>query len=370
MKSIHTLLIYILFMGLLSSCTNESTEAETSTNTHLLQISEAQFVAERMELGSKQMHTFNTVFKTNGIATVAPESKADIHSFLSGIIKQIHVVPGNLVRQGQTLLSIESKEFIGLQRQYLEALAQFKATEADYKRIKQLYDEKYSSQKDYYTIESQYATLKAKIQALKAELKIVNVNMSDLEAGNISSYLNIVSPISGYISELACNNGEFISSETMLLKIIDKRNLQLHFFVYQETIGNLQIGQKITIYSPNNSGKTYAASISSIGITIDKESKSIRCTAKPESDLNKIFVDGMYFQVEVVTDSLNAFAIPSEAIIKSANANYVLVKEKEDEKAMYFKKIKIKTGVSDDTFTQVIDENLLQDILIKGTYYF
>ncbi|MCF6241085.1 MAG: efflux RND transporter periplasmic adaptor subunit [Bacteroidales bacterium] len=371
MKSITTLFILTTVAILMSSCGNkENSEEQAAVNEHLVQISKEQFEAENMQLGDTKMHTFKKVFKTNGIVTASPQSKADVYSYLSGIIKSIQVNPGVFVRKGQLLLSIESKEFINLQRDYLEALAQFKATNADYKRVKELYDEKISSQKEYFSIESKYKMLQAKIQALKAELKIVNVNFSSLESGNISSYLNIYAPIKGYVSNLKCNTGEFINSDVLIMQIIDNSNLQLHFFVYQETVGNLQIGQKVNIYSPDNSGKTYSASINYIGKSIDKESKSIRCIAEPENHLKKIFVDGMYFQVEVITDSIIAPALPSEAIIKSGDAYYVLVKEKEDAENLYFKKKYLKTGINDKDYTQIIDNKNLNGVLVKGTYYY
>jgi cobalt-zinc-cadmium efflux system membrane fusion protein len=369
MKSIQTLLILVLLTGFITSC-SKSDEKETTTANHLIQISKKQFTAEKMELGNTQMHTFKKVFKTNGIVTASPQSKADVYSYLSGIIKSILVTPGNFVKRGQVLLSIESKEFIKLQRQYLEASAQLKATEAEYKRVKELYNEKISSQKDYFAIESEYKKLAAQIQALKAELKIVNVNIAGLESGNISTYLNILSPISGYVSTLECSTGEFINSETMLMKIIDNRHLQLHFFVYQETVGNLKKGQTLTIYSPDNSGKTYSAVITSIGKSIDPETKSIRCIAEPEAALKKIFVDGMYFQVEVVTGSLKANALPKEAIIKSGNSYYILVKEKEDETKLYFKKEYVKTGVADTNYIQILGDKQFQSVLVKGAYYY
>lgn len=370
MKSIQTLFIFILFTSIISSCSNKSHEEETAANNHLIQISKEQFAAEKMKLSKTQIHTFKKVFKTNGIVTASPQSKADVYSYLSGIIKRITITPGNYVTRGQVLLSIESKEFINLQKQYLEALAQLKATEAEYNRVKKLYKEKISSQKEYFRVESAYKKLIAQIQALKAELKIINVNLGQLEAGNITSYLNILSPISGYVSDLKCNTGEFISSETLLLKIIDNHNLQLHFFVYQETVSKLKRGQTLSIYKPDNPEKTYSAVIKSIGKSIDPETKSIRCIAEPEPNLKNFFVDGMYFQVEVITDTIKANALPKEAVIQSANAYYILVKEKEDKENLFFKKEFVKTEISDDAYIQIIGDKDLQNVLVKGTYYY
>ncbi len=370
-KKIYILFFSVSFLFILSSCNSGNNIEEIMENPdELIVISKEQFVSENMKLGNSQLHTFNEVFKTNGVLIASPKSKAFVYSYFAGTIKQIFVTSGNYVRQGQILLSLESKEFIHLQRQYLEALAQQKVSNGEYERVKDLYNQKISSQKDYLFVESQYKAINAKIQALKAELKIAGVNFTNLENGKISSYLTVKAPIKGYVSELKCNIGQYVGQESILLKVIDNSNLQLHFYVYQETVENLSQGQNVSIYSADKPELKYQAVVTSIGKSIDAETKSIDCIAKPGSDVKKNFVDGMYFNVDVITDSLMVQAIPSRAIIESSEGKYVLVKEKEEGGKIFFNKILIKTGVSDTMYTQIMEDATLRDVLVEGTYYF
>ena len=186
--------------------------------------------------------------------------------------------------------------------------------------------------------------LNAKIEALKAELKILNVNLKNLEDGKLSAYLNLLSPIDGSIIKLDCNIGQFVDSQKLLMKIVDNRDLQLHFFSYQESANKLQLGQNLKVYSPDNPEMNYQATITSIGKSIDTESKSIRCIAKFDDKQELALIDGMYFQVEVILDTLNARAIPTEAIIKTGNNYFVLLKEKQDDNSLFFRSKEIKPG--------------------------
>ena len=368
--NISVKLILIAAATMVAGCSDSTDKEEESNSVHLIQISHEQFKAEQMQLGNAVMHPFTQVFKTNGIVTASPQSKAYVYSYISGIIKSISVNLGSYVRKGQELCTIESKEFISIQQQYLESLAKFKATESDYQRVKSLYNEKISSQKAFLAIESEYKMLIAKIKALKAELKILNVNLKNLEDGNFETYLPVLSPIEGYITLQNCNLGQFVDSQKLLMKIIDNRNLQLHFFVYQETVSKLQTGQMLDIFSPDNSENIYTGKITSIGKSIDPETKSIKCIAELKDNLRQVFITGMYFQVEVIIDTLNAKAIPSEAIFKTGNKYYVLVKEKQDNNSLFFRKEEVKTGVVSSGFTQIIGDESLNDVLIKGTYYY
>lgn len=364
------IILLIVAATMLAACSGQTAKEEEQHSDNLIQISHEQFKAEQMQLGNSVVYPFSQVTKTNGIVTASPQSKASVYSYISGIIKSISVNLGSYVRKGQVLCTIESKEFITIQQQYLESLAKFKATESDYLRIKSLYNDKISSQKAFFAIESDYKMLIAKIKALKAELKILNVNLKNLEAGNLEIYLPILSPIEGYITLQNCNLGQFIDSEILLMKVIDNRDLQLHFFVYQETVSKIKIGQTLRIYSPDNSENTYNGKIISIGKSIDPETKSIKCIAELGDNLKHVFITGMYFQVEVQVDTLNAKAIPSEAIFKTENKYYVLVKEKQDDNSMFFRKEEVNAGVSFGGFTQIEGDKNLNDVLIKGTYYY
>ncbi len=335
-----------------------------------VKISKTQFKAEKMKLANTVNYSFSRVFNTNGVVTASPQDKADVYVYVAGIIKTISVNLGSFVRKGEQLCTFESKEFISMQQQYLVSLASLKATKANYERVKSLYNEKVASQKDYFAIESEYKMLNAKLKALKAELKILNVDMAKLEEGNLSTYLSVKSPIEGYITGQLCNLGEFVDSQKLLFKIIDNRNLQLHFFVYQENIGSLKIGQLLKVYSPDSRKKSFNAQIISIGKSIDEETKSIRCIAKLEPTPGFQFISGMYFQVDVVIDSQDAIAIATEAVMKIENKYYILVKEKEDDENIYFSKKEVVPGLVSDGFTQIIGDENFNDVLVKGTYYY
>lgn len=372
MKLIHIPLIIfkIIIVSLVAGCSGTQLKEEESISDHLIQISHEQFKAEQMEIGDGVMHPFTQVFKTNGIVTASPQAQADVYSYISGITKSISVNLGSHVRKGQELCTIESKEFINIQQQYLESLAKLRATEADYQRTKSLYNEKVSSQKAYIAIESEYKMLNAKIKALKAELKILNVNLKNLEDGNLSAYLPILSPIDGYVTLQNCNIGQFVDSQKLLMKIVDNRDLQLHFFIFQETVNKIRAGQLLNIYSPDNSDNSSKAKIISIGKTIDAETKSIKCIAKLLDNQGQELINGMYFQVEVIIDTLNNKAISSEAIIKTGKNYYVLIKEKQNDSGWFFRKEQVNIGIVSDGFTQIIGDKDLKDVLIRGAYYY
>lgn len=370
LNNLSLAIILTVSIGFLVGCSTMPEKEEETSSDKLVQISNEQFASEQMQVGNSATHSFTKGLKTTGIVSASPQSKADLYSYIPGIIKSISVNIGSYVRKGQVLCTIESKEFIKLQQQYLVSLAQVKATQSNYQRVKQLYDEKIASQKDFLAIESEYNMLNASIGALKAELKILNVNLKKLEGGNLSTYLPILSPIDGSITMLDGNIGQFVDSQKLLMRIVDNKDLQLHFFVYQESIYKLKLGQSLSFYNPDNAGDIYKAEIISIGKSINPETKSVECIAKLEDKNTQKLVNGMYFQVDIIIDTYSTKAISSTAIFQSGKKHYVLVKEKQDGNNLFFRQEEIEIGISANGFTEIKGEKSLDDILIKGAYYF
>ena len=146
--------------------------------------------------------------------------------------------------------------------------------------------------------------------------------------------------------------------------------MQIHFFVYQENVKKLKEGQLLSFYNANNIKQKYKAKIISIGKSINPETKTIKCIAELDNSNGQVFINGMYFRVDVIIDNHNAMALPSQAVIKTGNNHYVLVKDNEDDNNLYFKKEVVITGIEADGFTQIIGDKTLVDVLVVGTYYF
>jgi cobalt-zinc-cadmium efflux system membrane fusion protein len=235
MKSLNKTSVLFLFLPvvLFSACSNASDKPEEKINAgqHLVRITREQFNAEQMETGNTELHTFTHVYRTNGIVTAAPQSKADVYSYITGVIWSVSVNLGSEVKKGQELCTIESKQFISLQQQYLETLAKLKGTELDYNRVKKLYEENISSQKEFIAIESDYKILKATIEALRAVFSLLFVDIQNLEKGNILTHLIVRSPIDGIVAKQNVNLRQYVDSKDLLMTIINSRDLQLYFYV-------------------------------------------------------------------------------------------------------------------------------------------
>ncbi len=361
---------FALLIMLSNACSNavEETQDEIGKTDELFTITKNQYAEEKMELGEPELYLFEETVKANGQLIAAPEGMAEVNTHVSGIIKSINLMVGDYVKKGQILCSIEGNEIIMLQQEYQELSANLMSLKADYERIKILSKENISSQKEFLSTESAYKSALAKHAGLTSRLDLLNINPEKIAQGKISSTIQLVSPINGYISKQFCSLGQYVDSQKMLMEIVDTRKLQLKFYVFEKDILKLKNEQVVKFYSPDENDNTFMGKLIKIGKSINPETKTIECTASihPNEDVN--FVNGMFMMVEVVTSNIEMLALPDEAILKSGDDFHIMVKEKEDDSNYYFKQIKVNPGSAQNGYTAIELENKPTQVLIKGLY--
>ncbi|MCK4990849.1 MAG: efflux RND transporter periplasmic adaptor subunit, partial [Bacteroidales bacterium] len=153
-------------------------------------ISREQFESMDMKVGDPVATMFSNTVSANGYIEASPSGSAEISTLISGRVRQIKVSSGDFVKSGQTLFSIESFEIVLLQQSYVEAFQRLKLLKADYERLQVLWEEKIAAQKDFLKAESEYKSVHAELEGLKARLKMIHIDPSVIENGNIVPYLS------------------------------------------------------------------------------------------------------------------------------------------------------------------------------------
>lgn len=360
-------LIFVLLV--FSACSNEKGMEEEATDESGILISKTQFANEDMKLVKVEEQVFQDIIKTNGLIQLKPDALASIYSAITGKIKHISVQVNSPIKRGQVLCEIESNEFIQIQREYLASKARLKSVSANYQRTKDLFEKNISSEKEYIKIQSEYEILTANHQALKAQLQILQVNMKSLDKGEMSTYLSIYSPISGFISEISVNLGQFVGTDNELMTIIDGNGAQLQFPVYTQNLSHIDEGQQIQYYSNEFPHQKYVGEILSIGKSMLSNRQASLCIAKMKAEDKNSFVPGVKVQVEVLANKVEAIAVPNIAIIKSDSKFYVLKKIEEDEQQFKFEKVRVELGRSSATHTELLTP-VVGEVLANGSYYF
>jgi cobalt-zinc-cadmium efflux system membrane fusion protein len=165
--------------------------------------------------------------------------------------------------------------------------------------------------------------LVAKKNGLLAKLKLINVDMSSLEAGTISSTSNIYSTINGFVTEVNVNIGKFVNPSDILFEIVDTEHLHAELIIFEKDVRKIKIGQKVR-FTLANETKERMATVYLIGREISAD-RTIRIHCHIDKE-DKDLLPGMYLKAILETGGASVTALPDEAIIDFEGKKYVFIK--------------------------------------------
>jgi len=364
-------IVYIAALSLvLFSCKETKTETTTVKNDGLVSVTKEQFQGSEMQIGSPTEKEFDVTVKASGKIDVPPQNKALITPLLGGYVKETHLLIGDKVTKGQALLTLENTEYIDLQKEYLDVAEQINFLKSEYDRQKMLYDEKISSQKNYLKAESEYRRNKGIYQSLKEKLKLLNINPANVEKGKLTSTVTLFAPISGSVSVMNANIGQFMSPSNVVMEIIDNKDLHVELSVFEKDILKVKPEQIINFKVPEASTETFHAKVHLVGKSIESKDRTINVHGDLEESVKQKLFNGMFVEAQIVVDSKKALAVPAAAVFTENHNNFVLLLSG-DKNEYRFKKVAVTLGEKSEDFVEIMPSDLINassKILTKGVF--
>jgi membrane fusion protein, heavy metal efflux system len=375
----YTRLVFIAgIISLLTACSGGEKQAVTTEGGEVLpedivELRADQIKLAKVELGAMEIRSIGKVLKVNGIVTVAPQNIATVCMPLGGFIKSTSLVPGNSVSKGQVLAVIENQDFVDIQQNYLEARNKLIFAEADYKRHTELYKNDVYSEQNVQQVEVEYKNVKAMVRSLEQKLVLIGIDPDKLSEENISSSINLVSPINGFLRAVNVNIGKYVSPTDVLFEIVNSDKLFLELTLFEKDADKVVRGQKVRFYI-NNEAEEHQAIITQTGRSV-RDDKTIIVYGNVTSSCVNI-LPGMYVNAFIEEAAREVTVLPAEAVVSFDDKDYIFAYEKEKVEAgnqfTEYKMIEVKKGISESGYTEISlpagfrIENV--KVVIKGAY--
>lgn len=366
--------LLLLLLVILASCNDknpsEGVAAKPSENkdADIITITESQFIASNMALGKLTLQDFSTSIKANGIFDVPPENRVSVSAYFAGYVKNISLLPGDAVKKGQVLFTIENPEYVQMQQDFLEAKGRLNYLKSDYERQKLLLDDQVTSKKNFLKAESEYTVTLVQFQSLKKKLGLMNINANALTGENISAVIRVLSPLSGYVTSIETGKGMFLNPSDVAMTITNTDHLHIELKIFEKDLPKVKVGQIIRIKLQNDGKKVYEAKVHLVNKAINIENRTIDVHGDlVNEDDAKLFAPGMYVETEILTGTEKMPALPQESVANIEQDFFVLVKQN----ATSFKRMPIKIGATDNGFVQIInadDFDSNTEFLTKGAF--
>lgn len=383
MKRFEIKYIIVVFTLFFASCKNDTpeqppAEQHPEEEGNIVTLSEAQIKTAGIVLGQIEERQISGTIKVNGVLDVPPQQLVSISAPLGGFLKGTTLLEGSKVKKGQVVATIENLDFIQVQQEYLEAKSNFELAKADYERQQELAKENVNSQKTLQQSKANFSNWQARYSGLQEKLKVLNLNVSSVEQGNVKSSINLYSPIDGYVTKVNVNIGKFVNPTDVLFEIVDTEHLHAELIVFERDVPKLKIGQKVR-FTLANETKERIATIYLIGRAISEDrTVQIHCHIdKEDTEL----LPGMYLKALVETGGASVPAAPDEAVIDfQGKKNLFIVSvastaandsSKTHHGEVQFEMVEIQIGNSELGYTEVILPEGFEkasNIVVKGAY--
>ena len=162
--------------------------------------------------------------------------------------------------------------------------------------------------------------------------------------------VDVLAPMSGVIDQQAATVGQAVEPATMLFHIRDGSEVNLVARVYEEDLGKIKLGQGANVRLLSYPDRPFAGKIVLIGPALDPASRTIEVWIKL-ANAEGLLKPNLFARVSVILrHNADALSIPTAAIIEANGEKFVFVRQ-----GGVFARVDIRTGSSDDLFTEVTD---------------
>jgi RND family efflux transporter MFP subunit len=255
--------------------------------------------------------------------TLAAYQEVSIFPKVNGYVKAIPVDIGSRVNSGNLLMVLEAPE---LEQSALAAREKYAHAKADYQLDKERYHRLLEASATEGAVSPlDLSTWKSKMEADSALSNAALNTWKEQEV--MMSYLKVISPFSGVITERNVHPGALVSSAEknvplIVLKQIDKLRLQVD--VPEGLASTLHEGDTISFYTSAFPGKKMLGHVSRLSRNISVQLRSERIEMDVDNRKGNL-APGMYADVVIHSrGSGDAFTVPRSAIVTTTERKFIV----------------------------------------------
>ncbi len=364
--------IYFLVLLALNACSskepkNSTTNIENSTiSSNLVQLDKDQIQQANLKMAVLDKGTASMEVHLNGKIDVPPTAVASVSIPMGGYVQDINLIPGNYVKKGSTIATIKDPQFVQLQEDYLSAKAKSVYLSQDMDRQKLLLQQDAVSKKTFQLLQSEFNTNAIALKGLAEKLKLINIDPSTLSIDKISSKVNLIAPISGYVSKVNINRGKYVAPTEVLLELIDPNDVQAAITIYEKDITLFKEGMKGKVVLANEPNKSYSVSVLAVSKNLDDDKSGLlHChfTSVPKNML-----PGMFLTADFSVNNANTVIVPINAIQRFQGVDYIFIQQS----ANQFEAKQVTVGTINKTTAAILNpeatEWLGKNIVVENAY--
>lgn len=265
---------------------------------------------------------------------VEAEQDVDVSPEAAGIIKEVLVTEGQLVKKGQIMARLNTDV---LDRSVEELQVQLDLATTNYERQKNLWEQNIGAEMEYLQAKNNKESLEKRIKSLKTQIEMAEVK----------------SPINGVVDVVYQKKGNIGGPQVPFAKVINTSKIKIYADISESYITKVSKGDEVEIRFPALN-KTLHAKINQIGNTIDPNNRTfrVRININNTSNLIKPNLVSVVSLRDYVNES--AIVVPILYVKEDFKGHYTFIVEKENGKNVA-RKVYVTPGITNNNMTEIND---------------
>ncbi len=224
---------------------------------------------------------------------------------VSGVVAEARKNLGDFVQAGEVVAVLESRELADARSRYLVYMTREELAFTNFRRIKNLWENKVTPEKEY--LDSQKAYQEAKIERLASAQKLRALGLSgeELKALSHDSDKSMIAyelkaPFDGVVITKHISKGEFVQDNADVLCIADLSTVWVDIIVYADNLDAVHVGQRATVRVDANH-LTAVGTVSYVGPVVGEKSRTARARVVLDNSHGK-WRPGMFVTVRLIKE--------------------------------------------------------------------
>jgi RND family efflux transporter MFP subunit len=237
------------------------------------------------------------------VGTVRAKLHAAIEAKVNARIEALVVVPGQMVKAGELIAQLDSRE---IQAKLDQALALREQSTRDLARSRELFDKKITTQADF--------------DAVQARARVAEGAAREMET--MLGYTKIVAPFDGIVTRKLTDVGDLAAPGKPIIEMEDPRALRFEADVPEALIGYVKIGAKLLVQVAEGAGPI-EGTVVEIAPVADAASRTF--LVKLDLPAAEGTRSGQFGRVWVQTGETKSIRVPAPAIMVRGQMECVFV---------------------------------------------
>ncbi len=242
-------------------------------------------------------------------------NEAQIHSRVTGYVKQWFKDLGDTAKQGETLALIDIPE---INRQVEEATANFNLAKTVFERWRRLRAEDAVSQQEMDEKTGLYRQSEAVLNRLK----------------QLRSFGTVTAPFEGRITRRNINLGDLVNAGNVgnaqaMFTMARTDRLSVYVYLPQDRTSQVKVGDEVSVYQTNAPDKIIKGRIARTAGAIDINTRTLQVDIEIPNE-NNALLPGAYVEVAMQIALGNSLIVPTNTLIFGAGGPFIAVVDQDN----------------------------------------